>query len=282
MVAIVSGNGFGLFNSSATALGQRGLLGNAAFGQSGEAAYLNIANGNLTLRERDDFLAAAGISQNLTRTYNSQGQFTQDHNGANWHGGVTKQVVLNTANNTVLRTEADGSTALYTFDSAANAYLSHDGAGNVKSLSLSGSTWTWRDNAKDLLGQYETYDSATGRLLSAGDQTGVRLKYVYDAGGTLTRVDSVTLGESTNFIYENGNLARIDVSAKDASNVTRTYTRVKYGYDTLNRLSTVTVDLTPDDSVFGNDTYTTTYGYDGTSNRIASVTQADGSKLLIG
>lgn len=174
--------------------------------------------------------------------------------------------------------------SVYAFDAAANAYLSHDGAGTVKSLTLAGTTWTWRENAKNAYGRFETYDQANGgRILAAGDQSGVRLNYQYGTNGSLAKVTSVKSGESTNFQYDaNGNLASIDVAAKDSANVLKTYTRVRYGYDTLGRLATVTTDLTPDDGVFGTDTYTTRYSYDGTSSRIASVTQDDGSKLVIG
>jgi hypothetical protein len=281
MVAIVSGNGLGLSNSSAALLGQQGLFGGAQLGQAKEKAFVNVANGNLVLQHQDDFLASVGIDQSLTRTYNSQGSFAQDHNGANWHGGLTKRIVYDATANTVVRTDADGSIALYAYDATAKAYLSHDGAGNVKSLTNVGGTWTWRDNANDLYGQYETYDS-TGAITAAGDQTGGRLQYLYDSNGILSTVTSVKAGESTTFAYAGGNLSSIQVSAKGTDNVLHAYTRVQYGYDTQNRLTTVTVDLTPDDSVFGTDTYTTTYGYDGDSTRISSVTQDDGSKLLIG
>lgn len=283
MVSIVSGNGLGLNNSSAALLGQQGLFGNAALGQTKENVYLNIANGNLALRERDDFLAAPGTNQDLTRTYNSQGVFSQDQFGANWHEGLIKRITVNTQANTVTRTDADGSTAIYAYDSATASYLSHDGAGNVKSLKYDSSTitWTWRDNAKNAYGEYETYNS-TGLIIKAGDLTGVRLQYTYDASGVLSNVLSVKSGESTHFTYTNGNLTSIEVSAKDSASVMRTYSRVHYGYDSLNRLTSVTIDLSADDGVFGSDTYTTRYTYDGSSSRIASVTQDDGSKVVIG
>ena len=56
--------------------------------------------------------------------------------------------------------------------------------------------------------------------------------------------------------------------------------RVYYGYDGSNRLTSVTIDRSPSDGVItDNKTYITTYGYDGTSNRISSVvtTQNDGT-----
>src|SRR3954467_1201655 len=107
MVAIVSGNGFGLNNTSAGVLGQSGLFGNAALGNSKEAAYVNVANGNLLLQDTDDFLAAQGFNIALTRTYNSLGNFN-DGNGGGWKVGPSTQVTgltgtLNTAGSTVTR-----------------------------------------------------------------------------------------------------------------------------------------------------------------------------------
>src|SRR5207237_10619665 len=61
-----------------------------------------------------------------------------------------------------------------------------------------------------------------------------------------------------------------------------TLTRVRYTYDGSIRLSTVTVDLSPSDSsVANNYSYVTSYTYDGTSKRVASIAQTDGSLLQI-
>jgi hypothetical protein len=87
MVAIVSGNSLGLNLTSAAQLGDAGVLGNAALGQAREAAYLNVANGNLVLQDQDGLLQGRGDSDiaNL-RTYNSQGQY----GGGAWQVGGYK------------------------------------------------------------------------------------------------------------------------------------------------------------------------------------------------
>ena len=57
-------------------------------------------------------------------------------------------------------------------------------------------------------------------------------------------------------------------------------TRVRYAYDGSNRLSTVTVDLSPaDNSTADGNSYVTTYTYDGSSKRIASISQTDGTYI---
>ena len=59
-------------------------------------------------------------------------------------------------------------------------------------------------------------------------------------------------------------------------------TRTRYGYDGANRLTSVTVDVSPEDNVVGDGkTYVTSYTYDGSSKRVASISQTDGSRLNI-
>jgi YD repeat-containing protein len=62
---------------------------------------------------------------------------------------------------------------------------------------------------------------------------------------------------------------------------TLTLSRTRYGYDGSNRLSTVTVDLSPEDgSVADGKSYTTTYTYkDTTSRLVTAISQSDGSRI---
>jgi hypothetical protein len=62
MVAIVSAN----------SLGQRGAIGEASQGRSGEQAFVNIATGNLVLQDLDDRRQGRGLDIATVRTYNSQ------------------------------------------------------------------------------------------------------------------------------------------------------------------------------------------------------------------
>ncbi|MBB6249424.1 hypothetical protein, partial [Rhodanobacter sp. A1T4] len=75
MVAVVSGNGLGLDNSSLRQLGQ-GLGGQAAIGQGNVAPVVNTATGNLVLESQDEGLIFDGLSLDVLRTYNSQGQLS--------------------------------------------------------------------------------------------------------------------------------------------------------------------------------------------------------------
>src|SRR5471032_241055 len=98
MVAIVTGNGLGLQSSSALGLGERGRIGDASFGQTGEQIYVNAATGNLIIQDRDELLLGQGVSSAMYRAYNSQGQLAGDHwrpGGARTVNGLTG--ILNTA-----------------------------------------------------------------------------------------------------------------------------------------------------------------------------------------
>src|SRR5581483_1413776 len=60
----------------------------------------------------------------------------------------------------------------------------------------------------------------------------------------------------------------------------QTQTVTRYNYDAQNRLTQVVVDLSPgDNSIADGKTYSTAYTYDGTSKRIASITQGDGTTI---
>ncbi|AYM96375.1 LysM peptidoglycan-binding domain-containing protein [Acidovorax sp. 1608163] len=276
MVAIVSGNSLGLSTSSLSTLAQRGIFGNAAQGRNGEQTFVNIATGNLVLSDSDDRLMAHGGGFEAVRTYNSQGLLNDD-NGDNWSAGVYRQQLtlsgtVNTAGSTVTRIARDGAVSVYEWNAAASAYVSKDGAGAYDQIKAQGSGFIWADGASQA---QETYDAATGQLRSSKDSSGNVTTYAYHPSGNLASVTTAS-GETTYYDYSGNNLTQVRSVTSDG----KTTTRVRYTYDTSNRLSTVQVDLSPADNVVSDaKVYTTTYTYDGTSKRIASITQSDGTSL---
>jgi len=84
MVAVVAGNGLGLFNASSTILGNRGMLGLGLLGQSGGRSYVNAATGNLVLQFQDEQLSGRAADLLPVRTYNSQGTLQSDGLGSGW------------------------------------------------------------------------------------------------------------------------------------------------------------------------------------------------------
>ncbi|HWW08336.1 hypothetical protein, partial [Collimonas sp.] len=277
MVAIVSGNSLGVSLTSMNTLGQRGALGVASQGRNGELAYVNVFSGNLVLQDRDDMLVNHGIDIAALRTYNSQGKFSDD-NGDNWSNGVYNQQLrvngsLSAAGSSIVRTGRDGAESTYLYDSTRQLYVSTDGGGAYNTISVDGGNnrLVWSHGSTGLK---EIYDGAgSGRLLSSTDRNGNSVSYQYGANGLLSSVTDAT-GEATYYDYSGSNLTQIRTLTADG----HTTTRVRYSYDASNRLSVVTVDLSPaDNSVVDNQVYRTSYTYDGSSKRIASVSQSDGS-----
>ena len=281
MVAIVSGNALGLSLGSLAVLGARGLVGSAGGGRNGEQAYVNAATGNLVLRDRDETLLGRGLDVAAFRTYNSLGKLNDD-NHDNWSTGIfAQQLTLvgsarNTVGSSLVRTDRDGAEATYAFN--GTRYVSTAGAGAYDSILYDGATsqYVWTDGDT---GNQERYDSAaTGRLLSTKDARGNTLTYGYNASGLLASVTDAN-GEQTFYDYSGSNLSQIRTVYQNAG-VATTLTRIRYDYDASNRLATVTVDLTPaDNSVADGKVYTTSYTYDGSSARVASVAQSDGTSL---
>ena len=273
MVAVVSGSSLGLFPSSASTLGAAGSNGDPTVGRGGDRVYVNAATGNLVVQSVDERLSALGLDVGLVRTYNSQG-LMDDDNGDNWRLGVHERVygltgTLNTAGSTVHKVFGDGADVLYRYDTTLGRYVSTDGDRAHDTLSNSAGTWTWTDGSDR---NTETYN-ASGQLTQSKDTDGNTVSYTY-TGSLLTQITDAS-GQTTYLDYTGNNLTQIRVVS---SGVTQTLTR--YTYDGSNRLTQVKVDLSPsDNSVTDNNVYTTTYTYDSTSKRIASITQSDGSSI---
>jgi YD repeat-containing protein len=270
MVAVVSGSGLGLFGSS-------GMSGAANMGRGRDQVFVNTATGNLILQSQDDVLKALGLDLALVRTYNSQGLMTDD-NGDNWRLGVAQKVynlqgTLNAAGSTITKVFGDGREVVYSYNTTLAKYVSTEGGGAHDTLTNSSGTWTWRDESGR---NTETYNSS-GQLTASKDSDGNTVSYTYNATtGLLTTITDAS-GQVTTLTYSGNNLTSISVSS---NSVVQTVVRYSYDDTTNNRLKTVTVDLTPaDNSVADNVVYTTTYTYDGTSKRVASITQTDGSTI---
>ena len=281
MVAVVSGNGLGLGNTSLTQLGQpQG--GAASLGQAGGGAYVNAATGNLILQNADEGLLFDGLPLNVMRSYNSQGQLNGQ---SDWRYGFSRSVggltgTLNTAGSTITRTDDDGSTVIYTYDTTRGAYVSTGQNGAVDTLRWNaGSTsWTYSDAADQI---QETYNGS-GQLTALADTaTGASYSFGY-ANGQLSQITAGD-GDSLTFDYNtSGQLIGLTIQeVPPGQSVAVTRQQVSYGYDASGRLSTVTT-LLASDTAANSASYTTTYTYDGSSDRVASVTQSDGTTVSYG
>jgi YD repeat-containing protein len=281
MVAIVSGNSLGLELTSRDTLSGGGLLGLAGQGNAGELVYVNAATGNLVLQRRDEFIASRGDDLASVRTYNSLGLLNDD-NADNWSIGIYRQQValigtVNTVGSSLVRTARDGSQATYLWNTERALYVTTDGAGahDTIAYNTAAAQYERRDGST---GSIEKYAASTGRLISAADADGGGADYSYNDAGLLTKAVS-TSGDTTWYDYQGTQLNAIRVQyGEGVSSITRT--AVRYGYDAGGRLSSVTVDLTPEDSsITDGRVYVTNYTYDGASRRVQTVSQSDGSSL---
>lgn len=286
MVALVGGSSIGLSLTSLTTLGKLGAWGQAQQGRNGERTYVNITNGNLIVQDSDEQLLGRGGATSVVRTYNSEGNFSGS-NADHWSTGAAIKSVkltkgqINTASSKIARTDEDGATAVYTYDATRAVYVNNDGGGAYDSIRYDSATasFVWTDGSTNLTERYAS--AGVGALLSVTDESGNSIVYGYNPNDTLSTITDAS-GEVISFVYgANGRVSEVRVSYEGARGAS-TLTRVHYGYDSLNRLSMVTVDMTPEDNATADGkTYTTTYRYDGTSSRVSSITQSDGTSIDI-
>lgn len=287
MVAVVTGSRLGLEQTSAWVLGSRGQIGQASLGRGGDNVFVNAATGNLVVTNRDEFLVGLGTDSIISRSYNSQGALDGDNNDG-WRVGATRRVfgligTLNAAGSTITRTDWDGSQVVYNWNAAKSAYETREGAGAHDLLKKVGADWVWTDGDSQAA---ETY-AASGvagewRIVGQADTDGNSLSFAYNSAGYVSRVTTQD-GGYTDLSYSGANLTQLTTTWWDAaSSSNKTLTRTRYAYDASNRLTSVTVDLSPNDNaVADGKTYVTTYTYDGTSKRVASISQTDGSRIDI-
>ena len=172
MAAIVAGQGLGLGNTSLTLLGEAGQLGAAGQGRSGEKVYVNAANGNLVVRQQDEWLVAAGPDVGLARTYNSAATEDGDNND-NWRLGFARTIVIASNGTDLIRTGEDGHRS--TFVSAGpGRWVCKEGDGSYDIVTLAGSTLTWTDGSTQLKETYALVGS-NFRLTSVSDADGKSL-----------------------------------------------------------------------------------------------------------
>jgi YD repeat-containing protein len=295
MVAIITGNGFGLERSSASVLGSRGQLGSAGLGRGGESVFVNAATGNLIVQQaRDELLIGRGPDAVINRTYNSLGTYSTIGGAAssdadNWWYNTQRKIVLtgtaNAAGSTATLTDWDGSVVTFAFVSATVGYQANENPYRDDKLLLASDVWTWTEGKS---GRVEKFQSNIGgRITESADTDGNKILYSYDAATTAGKLTTITTQNIagqvgvTAFTYSGTNVTSVVTSYNDTVNgATKTLTRVRYGYDASNRLTSVTVDLSPEDGVIADGrTYVTNYTYDGTSKRIATISQTDGTLL---
>jgi hypothetical protein len=159
MVAVFTGNGLGLFNTTPGG-------GTSGIGQGKDGQYVNLASGNLVLRSQDEQLVFRGLPVAHLRTYNSLGAVAQT--GADgWLTGFERRVELisgtfNQAGSVMRRHTGDGSYQDFVF-SSTNTYVSTQGEGAHDTLVANGGLWTYTEGSTRYQEDYES-SALQGRL----------------------------------------------------------------------------------------------------------------------
>ncbi len=299
MVAIVGGSGLGILNTSLNTVGAAGVTGDSLLGQGGTHAVLNVANGNLVVQSEDGQLAGRGADLLALRTYNSL-DATAGVNGDGWRWNYEQTVAFQgpgapaqpSLGATVVRTDGDGHETSYTWNSARSAYVGTDGGGAHDRLTydVAASEWVWSDGSSRTTERYSnsTTPSMTGRLLRRTDASHNSIALAYDAG-RLTTIKDPGSQQELRLTYGLSNGAtrpqRLDAHPlTDDANGRPTTTlgpplRVAdYDYDPQGRLAAVTRYLSPaPTNAPAGPGFTTEYSYEGSSRRIAGVSQSDGT-----
>jgi YD repeat-containing protein len=302
MVSIFTGNGLGVFQSSATQLGQGS---GTRLGQGRESHGINVATGNLVLQALDEGLIVRGQSAAALRTYNSRGQVSgmgQDGWATGYERWVELDGELNTAGSAVRYHNGEGDQVVYAFDASRGMYVATAGSGAHDVIAWEESGWyryrdgNWSDHEYFESNEYQQsgeFDPQPRALLRWVSHATSAYLIHYDALGRVSEVVSSVgypNGDAIVYGYE-GNTQRLASIATRENGVVRT--QVTYGYDPAGRLSWVQTDLTPDNAAdnawdhanaAANDgrLFRTRYAYtsgDAADLRIAGVTASDGATV---
>ncbi|HEX8222848.1 MAG TPA: LysM peptidoglycan-binding domain-containing protein [Allosphingosinicella sp.] len=281
MVAIITGNGFGLERSSLSVLGSGGKIGNAALGRGGQNVFVNAATGSLNIQRQDEWLVGRGPDQTLESEFSTGSAYWHT---PNWRSIYGLTGTVNTAGSTITRMTAFYDQVTYSYDAARGAYVSKEGGGAHDEIRFANGVWSFTDGNSRKVEYYEQVLGATYMVSRVVDTDGNTQTYTYDStGACIARITNAD-GSYVEMTHTNWRPNEIKTSYTNASGGLSTMTRVRYTWDpsVIARLQTLTVDLTPhDNSIADGNVYRINYGYDGSTQRLTSITQTDGSRLDI-
>lgn len=227
---------------------------------------VNVANGNVAVRDADLRANAPGVGARLDRWYNSLSKASGVF-GAGWKLGMGSDVRLveDAAGTTVYFVGPSGFISKWT--NSAGTWLADPG--------LNASLRKWSDGTYSLTAQDSHYRmdfGSTGMLGNAYDNNGVGLGFLYKndastAGQTLPAKIVDFTARTIEFTYSGGRVATITQTGSDGSTTRAT----SYGYDGSGRLASST----------DADNHTTSYAY-GANSKLASITTAQAVRLEVG
>ena len=289
MTAIFTGTGAGFTQSSVSEVGASGTMGNASKGRAGEGVSVNAATGNLVISRQDEFLVGRGLDIGVSRTFNSLPDTHDGDNGDKWRMSTSRRIfgitgALNGSGSTLKRVSGDGSVVTYAWESRDGqwSYWATEGAGaHDRVYQQDADSLVWVDGTTQVTETYDLDPTNAGeyRIVKHADRGNQTVSFTY-TGENLTSMQTSN-GERIRYTWSGDQLTSIQSEfVHPATGVTVTQTGIYYTYDS-GRLSTVTVDLSPESNgISDGDTYTINYFYNsnGDVNRIR---QKDGSRTDI-
>lgn len=205
MTHIFTGEGLGL-NGSSIGLGSYGPKGSEALGQGGESVYVNVANGNLVLRQADGFLADIGFGIDLFQTYNSLGE-----GASSWRFNVQSRLTFNgsanTAGSSVTRIDEDGHLTHFLYDARKQAYLPQDGGKSRLTFEQNG--WNYSEGNQKTSSHY----NKEGQLTDIHDLDGHNMHFNY-VKGQLTDVVDSSGKQQINWSFTHGLLTDVTTTSE--------------------------------------------------------------------
>jgi YD repeat-containing protein len=258
MTQLFSGIGLGLQGSSISQLGGYGPKGTAGLGQGFDSVYVNVANGNLLVKQDDGFLAAFGLGLDIFQTYQSQSgqgwRFNTDSN-------LKYQGELNHKDSRVYRYDDDGHLSTFIFDVSRQLYVAEDG--HAAEIVFDGTGFECRENNLGLRWRYQL----DGKLTALTTTDGHAFIFHYQ-DGYLTEIHDDYQRQSITWRYAQGVLRELTF-ASDGDIIQH----LQYEYDPQGRLQCVRRDL-------GNGTcFWIAYEYLGNSHQLSGIRTADGVSI---
>ena len=260
MTSIVAGLNLGIAQSFINSS-----QGNANIGTD---HAVNVATGNLSLLRQDGFVKGKGHDLIGLQVYNSQGQWS---NNSAFTFGVAKITQFPSGSNDhrLILQLADGSTRTFKRVGDTDRYQALTDKDAIDEFRLVNDEWLLDDGATDSTWHF----NLSGQLTKKVDGDDHTTNYTYTEFGELEMISNGL--ERLEIDYNPTNRYISDLTAYDKDGNTLSY--VAYGYDQYGRLDRVAIDLSPSDNNIDNGKLlTSTYTYDGTSQRIASITKNDG------
>jgi|GEM_PF-6084537 len=255
MSQIITGTGLGINGSSCSQLGSYGPNGSAALGLGGISMYVNVATGNLVVREQDGFVVGSGLGFAWQSTYNSR------QNGWNLSVQSCLQLTgeINTNDSFVTRIDEDGHQSIFHYNNSNGCYLADDGS--KASLVFKNNTWFYNNGAGDAFAQY----NAAGRLNTWSDKNGHYWQFNYDTNGQLSNITDNSGKQHIDWEIVDGRLKSISVYS-DGEQIEH----LSYEYDHLGRLTRVQRE---DDK---HSIFWVVYDYEGDTSLLSGIRQSDG------